>query len=318
MFVGDGRHPLDKQFYVGKYFGIPLYFHLILVIYLGFELLAALFQYRPLRLLWPVAIVLSVYAHELGHALSAARLGAFPRRIVLHLFGGVAEIPPGLNLRSELLVIAAGPAVSLALAVLFMVLSALMPVPVLRWFFKALYFINMILFVFNILPIYPLDGGQFFRQYMTLKYGKVEAIRRTLPLSMVTLIGAALFGIVFWGSFGGPFAFVIALFLLYINHLEWVRWQHLFRDSGDFWGNLNPFRKSGRPKNISYQKSKSQPSTFELLRARIFVWFYKKKAEEIMKKSDEIGPLNLSKEERELLDSYLDAKVKLRRKNYLN
>jgi hypothetical protein len=44
----------------------------------------------------------------------------------------------------------------------------------------------------------------------------------------------------------------------------------------------------------------------------------KKKAEKLMKKADEVGIFNLSKEERELLERYLDAKISIKEKNYPN
>ncbi len=296
MFVGDGRHPLDRQFRVGVYFGIPLDFHIVLVIYLAFELLVALFSLSPLRLLLPIVLIGSVYLHELGHSLMSAFFGNRPRRIVLHLFGGVAEIPPYLSTREQLWVIAAGPLVSGALTFLgFFLWLFLGWVPIVGRIGFYFFFINFVLFLFNVLPIYPLDGGQFVRQWFTLKWGKNQAIRRTLPWSMALLIILALLGMVF--NFLGMFAFVIALFLLFINYQEYNRWQHLFIGPKGFWGELTPSFKGGM---------------FGGVGDRFYVWFYKDQATELMRRVDEEGIQSLSLKERKLLEKYLDAKMRLR------
>lgn len=302
MFPGQTEHPLNKQWYLGSFFKIPLYIHFVLVIYLAFELLLAILHFNFFRLFWPLALFLAVYAHELGHALTSAKFGIKPRRIVLHLFGGIAEIPPGLGLREELFVIAAGPAVSGVSALLSLIAAKILghPTTFISWLFYFFFYINLILFIFNILPIYPLDGGQFLRQYLTLKRGKNEAIRRTLPLSMLTLILAGLISIIFWNSLGGPYVFALAIILLFLNHQEWLRWHFLFRGRRGFWGYINPFYDS---------------LTLQKIRAQIFIWLYGGRAKKIMKKSDQVGLLNLSPEEREILDRYLDAKAILRQKN---
>ncbi len=332
MFVGDGSHPLDKQFRIGRFFGIPLYFHIILVIFVGFELLMGILQFNVARMLAPFIIMFSVYLHELGHALSSAYFGARPHRIVLHLFGGVAEVPGGLRLKQELWVIAWGPIVSLILAVIGYVAMTLLRAGAVgsvssmyvlvyvlcRYFFM----INLILFLFNVLPIYPLDGGQLTRQWLTLRSGQQEGIRRSLPLSMAVLILAALLGIMWYGSFFGPLTFIIALMLLFLNHQEWQRHKYLFQGPRGFWGNLNPFGAKRKPRRQSYGHLRPVEDDevggggfFD----RIYVWRHRKTAERIMRKSDEVGVDELTPKEREILERYLDAKIRLRReKKFLN
>lgn len=334
MFVGDGSHPLDKQFRIGRFFGIPLYFHIILVIFVGFELLVGLLTMNLGRMLAPFVIMLSVYLHELGHALSSAHFGARPRRIVLHLFGGVAEVPGGLRIKQELWVIAWGPIVSLVLAVLgYALVQLLSPmamqsgagfgIRLLTYLSYYFFMINLILFLFNMLPIYPLDGGQLTRQWLTLRSGRQEGVRRSLPLSMAVLILAALIGLMFYGSSFGPLTFIIALMLLFVNHQEWQRHRHLFAGPRGFWGNLNPFGAKRRIRNKSYGHLRPVEDD-EVggggLGDRIYVWWNRKNAEKVMRKSDEVGVDQLTPKERDLLERYLDAKISLRRgkKEYLN
>jgi Zn-dependent protease len=322
MLVGDGSHPLDRQFRVGSPFGIPLYFHIILLVFLGVWLLMSLVPFNLGRILWPLLLMFSVYLHELGHALTSAYFGRRPRRIVLHLFGGVAEVPPGLNTKQELWVIAGGPLVSLALAIIGF---ALMPLAkgthYLFYFLMASMFqINTILFIFNVLPIYPLDGGQFTRQWILLRKGQTAAIRRSLPLSMVTLIVMGVISLVFqWIGFLG---LVIALSLFMVNHQEYQRWSYLFSDG--FWSYMWPFggggsRKRGASGDRWPGERDEEPSrSGGGIGDQLFVKMNKKKAEKLMKKADEVGIFNLSKEERELLERYLDAKISIKEKNYPN
>ena len=121
-----------------------------------------------------VAVVLAalflagLLAHELAHALVARHYGIGVKRITLWLLGGVSELDGDTPTpRSELLVAAAGPLTSLALGVVAGGGSVLLElagtnklvVVGLAW----LAYVNAILFVFNLLPGAPLDGGRILR-----------------------------------------------------------------------------------------------------------------------------------------------------------
>jgi Zn-dependent protease/CBS domain-containing protein len=122
---------------------------------------------------------ISLVLHELGHALVARRMGIGISGIDLWFFGGVAKMTrdtdsPG----AEFKVAAAGPAVTLVIIAICLGLSALIskgaalevarlsgdavvsPVLALLGFLIS---INVFLFVFNLVPAYPLDGGRIAR-----------------------------------------------------------------------------------------------------------------------------------------------------------
>ena len=303
MFVGDGRHPLDKQFKVGVFWGIPLYIHIMLVFFFGVFVLTSLSN--PIRLIFPLLIILSVYLHELGHALSSAAFGNRPRRIVLHMFGGVAEVPPGLSSRQQLWVIAWGPLVSLMLAMVGYIIIKTPIVSssmILAYLGYELFRINTVLFLFNVLPIYPLDGGQFLRQLLTLKRGQSAAIRYSLPWSMLLVVLLGVYSLLF----NQIFALIIAAVGLMVNYQEYQRWQYLFASS--FWRYLWPF--GHKKKSGSSGKNKS------FLGDKWVVWWNRAKAESLIRRSDEEGIHALSAKERRLLESYLDAKIRARRTRY--
>lgn len=110
-----------------------------------------------------VLLFVSVGAHELSHALIARRLGLPVKHIELSRLGGTAELGrPADRPRDEFVIAAAGPLLSLVLALGFSLLAWAGPdavglplVVVGHW----LAMVNLALGLFNLLPGLPLDGG---------------------------------------------------------------------------------------------------------------------------------------------------------------
>ncbi len=121
--------------------------------------------YAALGLVTSLLFFASVVAHELGHAFVALRNGVPVRAITLHLLGGLAQIGrEPANAGAEFRIAIAGPLVSLALAAGFGLLSLAdladpMLGPAAAWLAR----INLILFLFNLIPGFPLDGGRVLR-----------------------------------------------------------------------------------------------------------------------------------------------------------
>lgn len=124
--------------------------------------------YWLLGFIGALGFFLSLILHELSHSLVARRRGLPIRGITLFIFGGVAHMedePSSAN--TELLMAAAGPIASVAIAGLMYVgylagRSAGLPEYILDVPYY-LAFINVILAGFNLLPAFPLDGGRIFR-----------------------------------------------------------------------------------------------------------------------------------------------------------
>ncbi len=159
---------------IARPFGIPVfispYWFLIAGLFV-FLYARGLVQSVPGTLRYPVAaaIVVLLYAsvlvHELSHSLVARAFGLPVRRILLYPLGGFSEIerePPTPG--REFLVSAAGPGISLALAgagyALTRVIHGDGVVSVLVYY---LYFANLLVGIFNLLPGLPLDGGRMLR-----------------------------------------------------------------------------------------------------------------------------------------------------------
>jgi Zn-dependent protease len=174
-----------------------------------------------LGLLSALLLFASILLHELGHAVVARRFGVEIEEIDLWLLGGVARMKgypkaAGDELRFAL----AGPAVTLAIAAVFGILSALLPSSApeaLRALIGYQFFINAAILVFNLLPAFPLDGGRVARSLLWAHSGDLRratasaaSVGRALGYAMVALgvIGTLL------GAVGGIWLAVVGFFVV--------------------------------------------------------------------------------------------------------
>lgn len=134
-------------------------------------------SYWAKGLLASLLFFVSILLHELGHSLVAVRSGIAIRSITLFIFGGVARLerdPP--DGRTELRMAAAGPAVSIALAGLFLGAGSLARPGGTAWAVaRYLALINLVVAVFNLVPAFPLDGGRLLRGLLWRSMGKARA-----------------------------------------------------------------------------------------------------------------------------------------------
>ncbi len=124
-----------------------------------------------------------VTLHEFGHSLACRQVGGNADRIVLWPLGGVAYVDPPQRPGATLWSIAAGPLVNVALLpVLFGLLLAARSAglaetaPDTLALLRAVAFINLGLLVFNLLPVYPLDGGQILRSLLWFVLGRARSL----------------------------------------------------------------------------------------------------------------------------------------------
>lgn len=127
---------------------------------------------------------LCVLLHELGHALMARRFGATTKDIIIAPIGGMARLVgmPKKPLQ-EFLISFAGPAVNLVIALLLAVAILLARgslVPALRFeglnqLPVILLWINLVLFLFNLIPAFPMDGGRMLRSLLARRMSYLRA-----------------------------------------------------------------------------------------------------------------------------------------------
>ena len=163
----------------------------------------------------------SILLHELGHAVVARRHGVEIEEIDLWLLGGVARMKgypkaAGDELRFAL----AGPAVTLAIAVLFGAIALALPSSApagLRALIEYQAFINAAILVFNLLPAFPLDGGRVARALIWGRSGDLsKATAVAASIGRAFGWGMIAFGLLATaaGAFGGIWFAVIGFFVI--------------------------------------------------------------------------------------------------------
>lgn len=137
--------------------------------------------------IWAVLLYLGLFVlvtmHEFGHALACRQVGGRAERIVLWPLGGIAFVSPPPRAGAMLWSIAAGPMVNLLLLPILTyaqhaagragwVNTNVDAYLVLLWLWR----INLMLLLFNLLPIYPLDGGQIVRALLWFPLGQIRSL----------------------------------------------------------------------------------------------------------------------------------------------
>ena len=191
-----------------RFAGIQVYLHFSWFLVAAYQLTSRSHNYgSPIWALYEyVALFAMVLLHEFGHALACRQTGGYADRIILWPLGGIAYVQPPRRPGAMLWSIAAGPLVNVAL------------VPLLEIFFRfaghagwyedapnafqlirTIRFMNFGLLIFNLLPIYPLDGGQIFRSLLWFPFGEIRSLQIASAVGLIG--GAALAALaIYWQS----------------------------------------------------------------------------------------------------------------------
>jgi Zn-dependent protease len=157
-----------------------------------------------------------ILLHELGHGLQAHAFGLAVRRITLLPIGGLAQLesPPAYPLH-ELTIALAGPLVNLGLALILITATYLLqPFTISNWIDQAiliffspptvtglllyLFGANLILFVFNMIPAFPMDGGRVLRSGLALIVDYELATRIAAWIGRVLAVLMSGIGLIGW------------------------------------------------------------------------------------------------------------------------
>ena len=202
-----------------RFSGIDVFLHWSWFLVAAYEIQTRKGSYSSVtwNVLEYLALFLIVMIHEFGHALACRQVGGRADRIVLWPLGGVAYVDPPPRPGATLWSIAAGPLVNVALLpILFLVVVAgrssgwAETMPDVYQLLRAVSFINLGLLIFNILPIYPLDGGQILRSLLWFVLGRARSL---MVAAIVGLLGVVVFiGLALWRQ--DVWLGAIALFML--------------------------------------------------------------------------------------------------------
>ena len=181
--------------------GVRVYLHFTWFIVAALEINQ--FAHRYHNPVWAVLEYLALFGivlmHEFGHAFACRQTGGQADTIVLWPLGGIAFVKPPPRPGAYLWSIAAGPLVN----VILFPLLAFFAIAVARLHWRTLhpdfynlvitiFWINGVLLFFNLLPVYPLDGGQIVRGLLWLKFGPIRSLKAA---SVIGFAGAILFAL---------------------------------------------------------------------------------------------------------------------------
>src|SRR5437588_6064708 len=234
-----------RQILVARVYGIPVRidYRWFIVFAMSVALIAANVRKHPLQLgtvllppmgdltAWTLGIVttlalfLSVFGHELSHALMGRTEGIEIDEIVLHPFGGLERLrTQPESPRAEFRIAVAGPAASFifsAIAFGGMTLSEAIKLNIATAFFFFMGAGNLLLAVFNLFPGYPLDGGRVLRAIIWKRSGSMRDATRIAgfcgQLMSLVLIAFGLYMALaptFRAYFMGLWSVLVGVFLL--------------------------------------------------------------------------------------------------------
>jgi tetratricopeptide (TPR) repeat protein len=204
---------LSASFLLARIRGMEIRFHFSML----FTIPIAYYLFRPtdireyvVAFSWLFGFILCILLHELGHALTARLFGIEVQSVILWLLGGFTNLSRKADKPAHTLAIsAAGPLVNMLLAFLCVLLYVAVyfflrvtdNIEIFLWVqsFHNLCFslalVNLILIVFNLLPVYPLDGGNILHSAMEMFFGKSNADLITLLIGIPILLALLVFGV---------------------------------------------------------------------------------------------------------------------------
>lgn len=259
--------PLNWTVHLGRWAGVRVRVHYILIAFVVLTLLDATLAVEPSArplptAAWLALLLLALAVHELAHAIAAWRLGLDPQEIRLWPLGNLhGPIPPMPRSAETVIIAAAGPIASLAVALTVAIglhvgagarmvfnpfghgieggapwlgdgrtlATPLSAVWLLGWFG----FLNWVLFLVNLIPAAPLDGGRIFRGMLEGPWNGPGRDGLLGPwTARVCSIVVLLVGVV-WalkGSRGGTLLIGLAFVIYWMSRLE----SRVLEDHGYF------------------------------------------------------------------------------------
>lgn len=243
---------LNGSFKIGRLFDINIRVHMLFVLWVAFNLMQSGGKWRD-ELMFTGMLFGIILVHEFGHCFGARSVRGDARDILMWPLGGLAYAHAPMRPWPQFVTVACGPLVN----VVFCVGSALLlyagsggnfipgvnplhPTPLYvqefmppAWFSSVylFYYVNLFLLAFNLLPIYPLDGGQLLH---TILWPFLGLQQSTIVAASLGLAGAVFFAL--WaltGDGGHGMLFFIAIFGGFTcwQRLQAARAGYLLEDS---------------------------------------------------------------------------------------
>jgi stage IV sporulation protein FB len=209
---------------LNKWFGTVYRFHPFFVLMMGFSIITGYF----IELL---TLFVIVFIHELGHVSMAKGFGWRVREVQLLPFGGVAVVEESGNIPAyeEIWVALAGPIQNGWMSIFACIMMQLSGTDLVWWeyFLQA----NLMIGLFNLLPILPLDGGKVFVSLLSYQLSYYKTLQICAWFSMIISSGVVIYALISAITQGGIHLnlLMIGLFLVYSNWISYRHIPYLFR-----------------------------------------------------------------------------------------
>lgn len=237
-------NPMTWSVQLVRILEITVRVHVLFLVFIVIQLLRPLFGSGGLGVGPTVLLLASLFGvvlvHEFGHCLACRWSGGAADEILMWPLGGLAYCRPRESWKSHLVTAVGGPMVNVVLIAVLVPLIGLwtgrwwgvaipnpisiaLPVEVTSSLpLMALYLLNtvsLILLLFNLLPVFPLDGGRILQSLLWPKVGYVRSMRYAVRVGYVGAIGLGIMGFVT----GNVMLVCIAIFggiTCYITHRQ--------------------------------------------------------------------------------------------------
>lgn len=268
---------------LGTWFGIRVRVHASLII---FMVLTTLFESRlpyfdiRIRLFTMAALFLIILLHEFGHCFASRAVGGHPEEILMWPLGGLAFSGSPHRPWARFVTVAGGPAVNVLICVvigvtLYLVYGGVVPInpfgsfklddelrvgytPILAyWVYNTSY----MLLLFNLLPIFPLDGGQLLQSTLWARIGYYRSMAISTVTGMVGAVVVGLYGLVTAGWM------LVALAIA--GFIECRRQRLMIREMGpDAMGEADMFEMSAYQSQEAAEPKRKRPSARAIKKAQ--------------------------------------------------
>jgi len=212
------------SFSIGKIFGIPIRIHitfLLLLLFVAFNPHGGILS-GSVGVVFIVLVFAGVLLHELGHSLVARHYGEHVQDIMLLPIGGVSRTEIPEDPKQEIVMAFVGPLISLMLGALFFLISIALNYSldfmdfvrgqgsITENLIPILFYVNIMLGLFNLAPVFPMDGGRVLRGILSLTMEPIRATR--IAVGIGQFIAILMF---FFGIFYDWWLALIAIFLYF-------------------------------------------------------------------------------------------------------
>ena len=176
-------------------------------------------------------IMLFAFIHELGHLMAGILCGMKPERLEIKPYGvsiSFKLFPKDYNIKigkgskleiKKIFVAITGPIINLLITLI------IVHIPIEIFTKLMIIYANILIMIFNLLPIYPLDGGRIIKSILHILYGKKASERYINNISFITLIAITFISsiIIYVAQNIAIFIIIIVLWIMYI--MEDIRYK---------------------------------------------------------------------------------------------